>query len=297
MVNNQSMLLVPGNDTGVVHPTKRNWGMHIELSKIGATTCFFIQVLAGSIEFEGQGDENDFILLSVSSGEIQLRLHDQSQIIVKEAESLYFRSDTPLGIEWPTNAEVIGIQMPLEVLTEFGVGLSDLVQTGAGGRFLAQPSAEFIKATALNDAPSDAMTSYFVERLLQEMAGSIILSHIGFENEQAPSIGQIHSRAVALMTAKRSDPEFTPESLAAELNISVRQLQRDFKKQNSSVAATLRRLRTDLAVQMLHDRNHDLLTVDQIAKFSGFSSGQQMRSAFKIQALPSPKTVRDSSMN
>lgn len=69
----------------------------------------------------------------------------------------------------------------------------------------------------------------------------------------------------------------------------MRHVQRMFAEVGSSPAAELRLLRVELAQNMLQDPEYDLLSLAEVAEYSGFRSSAALRRAFVACGLPVPR--------
>lgn len=96
------------------------------------------------------------------------------------------------------------------------------------------------------------------------------------------------------MLLHREDPQFTIAELAAELHVSLRHLQRAFAKNGTTPGDALRRLRVEFAESLLRNPDYTVLTIEEIAAHSGFSSALQLRRALRAEGLPSPTMIRPS---
>ncbi|WP_054680249.1 helix-turn-helix domain-containing protein [Microbacterium sp. No. 7] len=144
--------------------------------------------------------------------------------------------------------------------------------------------------------PPTMYTDYLVEKLLAEMVFGTVLEAGRGEPVAARGSAVREARplerARTLMVLRRADAAFGVKELAAELHLSTRQLQREFAAVGSTPADELRKLRAELAQQLLGDETYDALTVDEIAAHSGFGTAAALRRAFVTLGLSSPRRRR-----
>lgn len=138
---------------------------------------------------------------------------------------------------------------------------------------------------------SDAMAVYFLERLLWEMAASLVVHTRGIAQTTRLAL-HLRDQAEAHITAYRTDPELTPESVARSMNVSLRQLQRAFAEVGSSPFAEIRRQRAEHAEALLADPAFRPLGVEEVARHVGFGDAAQMRRALQLLGRPTPRALR-----
>lgn len=151
----------------------------------------------------------------------------------------------------------------------------------------------FVSALVGRGAVPTVYTDYLVEKLLAEMVFGAVLeggrADAGVAREAAARDSRPLERARTIMLLRRGDPSFGIEELARELHMSTRQLQRVFASDGVSPADELRRLRVELAQELIAGDAYAPLTVEEIATHSGFGTAAALRRAFAAQGLPSPR--------
>lgn len=171
---------------------------------------------------------------------------------------------------------------------ESGVGSpSEVIVLSTLGRGLHA----FLTSLLTQHSEPTVYTDYLVERLLVEMVFSVLV-------EAAPRAvveGRKESgidRARSLMLVRRADQEFGVAALARDMHMSTRQLQRLFAAEGSAPAEELRRIRVELARELMSDADYAPLGIAEIAEHSGFADAAGLRRAFALAGLPSPRAVR-----
>ncbi|MGO4681139.1 helix-turn-helix domain-containing protein [Microbacterium sp. 2MCAF23] len=148
----------------------------------------------------------------------------------------------------------------------------------------------FLESLLTGHSEPAVTTDHLVERLVVEMAFGVLV-------EAAPrpaGTGRISriDRARSVMLVRRSERGFGVSALARDMHLSVRQLQRLFAAEGSAPADELRRIRVELARELLRDEDHTGLGLAEIAEHAGFSDAAGLRRAFSLAGLPSPRKVR-----
>lgn len=146
--------------------------------------------------------------------------------------------------------------------------------------------------TLVGEPPAQTgVSDHVIERLLVEMVHGVLLEQQATDAAPYRAIRPMH-RARMLMVLNRSDPAYGPETLAQELHMSPRHLQRLFAREGSSPAAELRKMRAELALSLLRDPQYDALTAAEIASHSGFTNTAALRRALRVLGAPTPQAAR-----
>lgn len=189
-------------------------------------------------------------------------------------------------------AQVLCIWVPWDALEE--------LDTGELGCFAVSPTSPLIagvrafgSALMTRAAAGTPYTDYLVEKLLAEMAFGVLLeagrAADGSIRESAAARSEtILDRARTVMLLRRADAAFGVEELALDLHVSTRQLQRAFADEPTTPATELRRLRVELAIELLGNEAYAPLSMKEIAFHSGFASAAALRRAFAGEELELP---------
>lgn len=153
----------------------------------------------------------------------------------------------------------------------------------AVGEFLAG-------AVESDDGEMSGAQRYFFERMLSEMAMSLIAGSV--DAWDAPRQEKTFPAALAVIAARCADPALTAAVVATDVNVSVRQLARVFSAHSTTVGNEIRRARVDRAVRMLGSADFDGMSVDQVAKRSGFARGSSLARAMDAVGEGTPGEVR-----
>lgn len=194
---------------------------------------------------------------------------------------------------WSAGAGCLVLLLPTDSIVGSGVDVQSLPLTFERTPLLAA-TREFASALCRERGVSARFSEYVSERLLAEMAFGLVLEgrETGRDTGRELARGSLADRARTIMLVRRAEPDLSAASIAADLHVSVRQLQRAFASEDSSPAAALRSLRADLAQSMLRDPQYDGLSVDQVAQYSGFASTSVLRRAFDAEGMTAPSVVR-----
>lgn len=129
-----------------------------------------------------------------------------------------------------------------------------------------------------------------VDRYLAALAALLLRTAV---RKPVPDLGQseqLRLRTDAIIYEHAADPTLTPASIAAQLNISLRQLYRAFNG-TESPAARIRRRRLEHAAEILAARGgpgH----VERVALECGFASAEYFSRAFRREFGLSPRAYR-----
>lgn len=129
-----------------------------------------------------------------------------------------------------------------------------------------------------------------VDRYLAAMAALLLRTAVPKSAPDLAQVEQVRLRTDAIIFEQATDPNLTPASIAAQLNISLRQLYRAFNG-TESPAARIRRRRLERAAEILASRTgpgH----VERVALECGFASAEYFSRAFRREFGLSPRAYR-----
>lgn len=236
---------------------------------------------------EALGDEKS--LLAYVQSPVRIGVDDQ-QSTAEAGFFLHPHRAYEVSVDEP--ASVLCIWVPWSVIEELDDGTFDgppeLVATP-----LMLGLRAFANAVVGRASQPTIYTEFLVEKLLAEMVFGAVLEagrgELAVVRDAPAREARPIERARTLMLIRRGDSAFGVEELARELHLSTRQLQRVFAAAGSSPADELRRLRAELAQQLLDDATYSPLTVEEIAAHSGFGTAAALRRAFSALGLSSPR--------
>ncbi|WP_170152016.1 AraC family transcriptional regulator [Subtercola boreus] len=139
-----------------------------------------------------------------------------------------------------------------------------------------------------NGHPAVRALSQLVSALFREQSGRV-------EARALPAAG-LWAAALALIDREFRDPLLDPASLAVRLHISLRQLQRAFAQNRSTISDAIRDRRAESAAALLADTGSNVgLPLGGVAAASGFSSTKEMRFALRTRHGMTPREFRSAS--
>lgn len=149
-------------------------------------------------------------------------------------------------------------------------------------------------AVGLLVAGGDELTSASslvgVDRYLAALAALLLRTTVHKPLPDVAQVEQVRLRTDAIIYEQAADPNLTPATIAAQLNISLRQLYRAFSG-TESPAARIRRRRLERAAEILAARSgpgH----VERVALECGFASAEYFSRAFRREFGLSPRAYR-----
>ncbi len=129
-----------------------------------------------------------------------------------------------------------------------------------------------------------------VDRYLGALAGLLLRTAVRRPGTDVEQMETIRSRSDTIIFEQAADPLLSPASIAAQLNISLRQLYRAFNG-TESPAARIRRRRLERAAELLATRSAPA-QVEKIAQACGFISAEYFSRAFRREFGLSPRAYR-----
>lgn len=129
-----------------------------------------------------------------------------------------------------------------------------------------------------------------VDRYLAALAALLLRTAVRRPGPELAQVEQVRMRTDAIIYEQAADPNLSPATIAAQLNISLRQLYRAFNGAESP-AARIRRRRLERAAEILAARSgpgH----VEAVALECGFASAEYFSRAFRREFGLSPRAYR-----
>jgi AraC-like DNA-binding protein len=228
-------------------------------------------------------------LVFVLRGKASVRAMGPGEQQLTSGDAFLVHSRRRAEVLWSGGSGCLVLLLPTDAIVGSGVDAESLPLTFERTPLLAA-TREFASALCREKGISARFSEYVAERLLAEMAFGLVLE--GREAGRDVARGSLADRARTIMLVRRAEPDLSAAAVAADLHVSVRQLQRAFAREDSTPASALRQLRVDLAQSMLRDPQYDGLSVDQVAQYSGFASTSVLRRAFDAEGITAPSVVR-----
>ena len=129
-----------------------------------------------------------------------------------------------------------------------------------------------------------------VDRYLAALAGLLLRTAVPRSGPELAQMEHLRMRTDEIIYEQAADPELSPATIAAQLNVSLRQLYRAFNG-TESPAARIRRRRLERAAELLAARTgpgH----VEAVAQECGFVSAEYFSRAFRREFGLSPRAYR-----
>ncbi|MGB4137000.1 MAG: AraC family transcriptional regulator [Microbacterium sp.] len=133
---------------------------------------------------------------------------------------------------------------------------------------------------------ASAASAQHIELLLRDMVARILAAE-GTQSTPPPV-----QHAFVVIMRSYADAGLSSRRIAEDVNLSVRQLERQFQAQGTSIAGEVRRTRIAAAARLLSDDAMAALSIDQIARRVGFSGGSPLARAMAREGMPAPSALR-----
>lgn len=183
----------------------------------------------------------------------------------------------------------VTMTFPAQVLQ--GIGLERVGALAIDvGSALFWPFLTFTWVCATAERRQTGLTLYYAERLLQEMLAGVVVASL--RRTEGRAVAEGYPAALSIIAARVGDPDLTPAAIAAELNTSLRSLQRQFASNDTTMDRSIRAARVAHATSLLEDPVYRSLTIERVAHACGLANGSSLARAFSAEGLPSPAAVR-----
>lgn len=224
--------------------------------------CLYILVNNGHVEIRGDSDS-----VVASGGEVGIVPPGQGEIIMKAdsaAEFIYF--------SFVMN-EIRPLELPNDSLR--------VVRKSA----VFRASYSYLAGAVQSPEYGLVGNSRILQELTREVARALVLeSSMPLPaSDQVALVGQVIERGYR-------SPSFTALSIATELGVSRRSLERACAEQGIRMSEEIHKRRTSQALQLLLEQ--PLLSLKEVSAASGFHSSEAMRRAFRSRYQSSPTAVR-----
>jgi AraC-like DNA-binding protein len=140
------------------------------------------------------------------------------------------------------------------------------------------------------DELSGPATLIGIDRYLCGLAGLLLRTAVAKPTGEPEQLESVRAKTDAIIFEQAADPQLSPATIAAQLNISLRQLYRAFN-QTESPAARIRRRRLERAAELLSARTPQP-QVEKVAQECGFASAEYFSRAFRREFGISPRAYR-----
>ena len=202
-----------------------------------------------------------------------------------------------IALHLPADQELTGVMLPAESISEFRRLGAPAIRRAISNQVLITPIWSFLDSVLVTTPPWSNLSSYFVENLLSAMLASIVIPGA---TEDMPNDETTRIAAPRLLVqgarnhliAYARDPRLTSQSIADNLGVSLRSLQRAFTSTGSTLGREIRQARATAAISLLRSPEGQVLTLDEVARLSGYPDAVALRRAFQALGLAQPSSYR-----
>nr|RZI36992.1 hypothetical protein BJQ95_00593 [Cryobacterium sp. SO1] len=186
----------------------------------------------------------------------------------------------------------LAIQLPQSRLADRGVRVRSDSQPIDDAGSLGLPLRLFALSIVDSAWSPSGVGTLIVERTIEDLVVGLLLEGDGYAMDgEVLRIG-LRARARAQIDARHRDPDLSPATLAAQLGVSLRHLQRAFEGSGDTVAHEIGRARAESAAVLLTMPHSAGLTISDVAAKAGFSSTFELRAGFKARYAMLPSEYR-----
>ena len=237
-----------------------------------------IERTAGHIEADG----SDLLLVTVTSmrGRTVLTQNDQEHEYTA-GDLVFVATSSPFVQSASAITDPSGLAIPLDLLGR-NRAMAERPRRPINKRTsLSRAAAGFVRRfaadTALTDSPlpPEDTEAAAVDLVTAALAELTVDQEYRLKDDSLFN----HQAALNLIAQRHRDPDFTPDSIAAELHLSRRQLYRLFENTEKSLASRIADARIETAREMLVA--DPWLPIANVAAAAGFRSVATFRNRFK----------------
>ncbi|WP_437582535.1 helix-turn-helix domain-containing protein [Paramicrobacterium sp. CJ85] len=235
-----------------------------------------------SLQFPG---DDDAIVLVPALGDIVIRSDDEPSIHAQPKQGVFIGPGGEIKVHIATSTALTIIVLSKKRLANAGARIPSrylrFVQDDACIRTLEGMAAANVSVHSQSqNADTLARVAYYL---------TMTAARIALQRDLMIDLDPINHFGVAMsvISSRKTDPHLSVASLAESLSLSVRQLNRVFQKEGTTVAREIRRARMLEARRLLENSPaSQRLSLDRIASLSGFPSVAALRRAAKAEGSP-----------
>ncbi|ALJ19099.1 AraC family transcriptional regulator [Microbacterium sp. No. 7] len=276
----------------------------------GIASSSFVGLAIGDIDVFRFTAQDETLRLSQSFSAdthlLLIRSEDERMIVSREGRASLHVPDGDvaqvlvsdgIAVHLPPAGTATGVVIPADAISEFRRLTSNPVRKVVSNHELVKPIWGFLDTLLLVSPPWPNLSGYFIENLLNAMLTSIIVTGAthGLPTDETNRIAaprQLVQQARNHLVAYSRDPRLTSQSIADDLGVSLRSLQRAFSSTGSTLAKEIRLARGMAAVSLLQSPEGQLLSLDEIARLSGYPDAIALRRAFHKLGFAQPSSYR-----
>lgn len=202
-------------------------------------------------------------------------------------------SGLPHRVRFTTPWQFVVARIPRDALLPFVPLLDDRVHIYDELTVPERAMEAFLAQSVASDQEVSPGESHTVDRLVLEMAGTMLRGRQGPGLQLGSPHAVVRDRALAVIAQRSAEVQLGPASIAREVGASLRHLQAIFTQSGTSVAAEIRRERARVARAMLQDARFDELSIDEVARQAGFGSSVSLRRALDDTYRLTPRELRN----
>lgn len=252
-------------------------GMQILERAFGAVRIRVCRVTGGGLSLSAP--EGTVSLHGVRRGRLALRGGEAPFELTAKHALLMSGTEATVAVLRPV--ELVSVSLPAS-----HNGVAPGVRRVSGNRALIGGVLSFAADVAGAPVREDAVQDAHIEALLGDM-----VARLAAEGDVQDAPEPLRQATAAILRAY-PDPHLGSRRIAEAANLSVRQLERLFRAQGTSIAAEVRRVRIDAAVRLIADDPAGSSSIDEIARRIGFSGGSSLARAMVREGLPAPSALR-----
>lgn len=213
--------------------------------------------------------------------------------ITSSAPLIIAPSGLPNRVKFNSAWKFVVARVPRQALLPFVPMLTDEVRIYDKLTVPEKAMEAFLEQSVESDEEITAGDSHTVDRMVLEMVGSVVRGRQGEQLPQGSPHAALRDRVMIEINKYSTDSQLEPARLAREAGVSLRHLQAVFSDAGTTLAGEIRRDRARIARSTLQDARFDELSIEEVAKQSGFGSSVSMRRALDEIYKLSPSELRN----
>lgn len=261
---------------------------------LGDTSVVLTTMSAMRVTGEGGRTPGTMYLTFVLGGQVTVTPRGGEATVMRPGSASAITDWRSFETESTNGTRYLQILIPEDRLIERGVRVHTPRFKLEGSRSLRAPLRGFALAVADASWSGSQIGEAVAERTIEDLVVGMFLESDGFAMDSDDLRAGLRGRALSEIATKHRDPDLSPTVVAEHLAVSLRHLQRAFEDSGSSIAGAITQKRAETAALLLAAPGALSLTIDEVAKRSGFSSAFELRAAFRSRYGMLPSEYRES---
>jgi AraC-like DNA-binding protein len=288
-VNGRIQVDFPSNPSRIEAVTSNS-----ELGSLGMTAIRWNVLALRRMVRPLREDVEPHVFMVVQRSGISRVAQDGRQAEIRPRDLVVVENAKPYAISFPGSVDSLVLRVPTRQLALPQSVLSRITGSRLSAeRPVVDAAAAFFSRLARNQADVGETDAGLLERSCTELVRAVITSEVGRDDlAREPLHHTLRERVMTYIGLHLAERDLSAARIAAEHNVSERQLYLTFSRAGVSLADVIRTMRLEECRKGLESPAHRFMTIEAIARRWGFTSAAHFSRVFKAAYGASPREWR-----